>query len=66
MNELPEIVKEEVKTFVSHMYCPKCGIELSTGKFLLSEPPQYEHVCSICGYTHTDINRYPLITVEKI
>lgn len=43
--------------------CPKCGQGWmrGTGIVLTSNPPQYPHKCTNCGYTQTYGVQYPYI-----
>lgn len=43
-----------------------CGGKfLPIGIALLSNPPQYPHVCDTCGAKKTFKSRYPLTTLER-
>ena len=59
-----EIVKEEgdcimperiskVETVLVEMVCEQCGegMMVAKGDVLLSNPPQYRHICNNCGFT---------------
>lgn len=48
------------------MICDKCGgIMVPTGMCLMSNPPQYPHVCNGCGFTATYNKSYPTIEFEE-
>lgn len=55
------VIEQEVKTVCLHYFCDTCGNgEMhSTGETLLSNPPQYPHVCGNCGATAILLKSYP-------
>lgn len=62
----------EVKTKVSavevSMECPECDgvMEITNGMVFLSNPAQYPHKCTECGYTqHYSGVQYPYIRHVK-
>ena len=44
-------IKTEVKTYRVSYQCDKCGKGemLQIGRFLMSDPPKFEHKCNKCG-----------------
>ena len=57
------IDREEVKTYREHWMCSNClGGEFEpTGICLTSMPPQYPHVCDVCGLERNASDIYPRI-----
>lgn len=60
-------IKREVKSIEIDMKCDKCGDAFmrydGTG-VLMSNPPQYPHVCSLCGNKENYRKKYPYIVYE--
>ncbi len=55
----------EVKTYKVHAMCDKlmCDGEMKhEGRALMSNPPQYPHICTECGNTENLREVYPRIT----
>lgn len=48
--------------------CDIChrGTMQPTGKTLLSDPPQYPHECSVCGYATTFRRTYPNVVLQHV
>ena len=58
----------DVRTIMIHKMC-KCGGEFKPdGMCLMSNPPQYPHICLKCGERETFTSKYPkldYIEIEK-
>lgn len=52
--------ERRVKVYEINYRCEECGIGCleRSGPMLLSNPPQYTHVCNNCGDTKTFKNKY--------
>ena len=49
-----------------HLHCDKCGTEMEfEGKVLISDPPQYPHICPKCGTKKIMEAQYPHIEYER-
>lgn len=49
-----------------HLYCDECGTEMDfLGQVLMSNPPQYPHVCPKCGSQRIMDAQYPRITYQR-
>ena len=61
---MPEV--REVKTKQVDERCPVCheGWMRPTGVVLTSNPPQYPHKCTKCGYEQIYQVRYPYVITE--
>ncbi|WP_431030138.1 hypothetical protein [Lysinibacillus sp. LZ02] len=67
LGELEEIYK--VEPIGVKYTCDKCGEGemLSTGKNNWSaNPPQFEHVCSICNHKDYFFEKYPLVRFRTV
>lgn len=65
---MPEL-EREVRLFKISYNCDKCGQGdmLPTGLTLTSNPPQYPHICDVCGHKQTFKNKsYPIIVHRKV
>lgn len=62
------IEKSAVVTYRVKMKCEYCpdGYMESTGQTLMSNPPQYPHVCSVCRSVKTFLQIYPNIEYEEV
>lgn len=61
---MPEV--REVRTRQVDERCPVCGKGWMrpTGIMLPTEPPQFPHSCTACGYSQVYPVRYPYIVTE--
>lgn len=62
-------IKTELKTFMVEMQCDQCGkgmMERTNATVLTSNPPQYTHSCTSCGYSANYTTSYPNGIHEKI
>lgn len=61
-------IKEEVKTYRVKLMCDTkdcTGEMLPDGRCLMSNPPQYPHVCNVCGNTDNVFGKkYPYTVCE--
>lgn len=49
-----------------HLHCDKCGTEMEfEEKVLMSDPPQFPHVCPKCGERQIMNAQYPHIEYER-
>lgn len=64
-----------LKPIILKMKCDKCGkgyMKRANNTVLLSNPPQYEHICENCAHIETYSKSYPYIefvdsiTEEKV
>jgi hypothetical protein len=60
-------VKRKLIPYRVNYVCDKCvkGHMKPTKEVLLSNPPQYPHVCDYCGEKKTFWKRYPRIEYEQ-
>lgn len=60
--------KQEVRTFLVNKRCYECGNGEyePTGTALMSNPPQYPHVCNNCGDERNLRQTYPDLRYEPI
>lgn len=62
------ITRVEVRTFLEKWLHDGCGGEFNpTGISLMSNPPQYPHVCNKCGKEETSRGfKFPRTVIEEI
>lgn len=60
--------RRNVKTIEVRYICDECGsIEVeATNMTLWSYPPQYPHVCKMCGKGYTFMKTYPYVEYEYV
>lgn len=61
------IKEKEMKCVEQHLYCEKCGAEMTRkGQILMSHPPQYPHICPQCGHEETHLKGYPCVDFVEV
>ena len=56
----------EVRTFVVMMHCDCGGEVIFNGHANLAYPPQYVHMCRLCGKKYVYPEQYPMNTTQKV
>ena len=58
----------EMRIIMVDMFCSNCNtgfMERSNNIMLTSNPPQYEHICRLCGYKEVYTKVYPYMKYVK-
>ena len=61
------IKKIKVETYLTRLYCYKCGEEMAQGDTVLTTyPQQYSYHCPKCNSVITDTKDYPYTTFKEV